>query len=111
MPMDKDNQNENSEPLYGDLPIRALTKLNKIWKKHDLSLYELWVSWGMFLTQYYQMHEKLDQEKLARAVADIKQSYSDEGHSGYSHMVVTQLVMKYLSGEMSEEEKEKIKNG
>lgn len=95
------------QPLYGDMPIQALAKfMNQI--PEDYTVYQLWSHFGAFLAQYYggRHGEKSVDQKVVDAL--IK-SYEDEGHSGYSHGVVTQQIMEYLSGMMSQKDKDKVK--
>ena len=97
----------SKEPMYGDMPIQALAKfLNVI--PEDFPLYRLWAHFGAFLSQYYGgKHGELP---VDQKVVDLMiKSYEDEGHSGYSHAVVTQIIMEYLSGQMSQEQKDKVK--
>lgn len=97
----------SDEPLYGDMPIQALSKfLDTLPKEHSVT--EFWRDFGGFLSQYYG--GKHGEEKPNQTTIDaMLKAYSDEGHSGYSNLVVTQLIMEYLSGQMSDEDKAKLK--
>lgn len=101
--------------LYGDLPIKATADfLDQIPK--DTNLYQVWIYFGKFLDKYYSEHcfdivndKPVLWEHDPKVVDALVKSYKDQGHSGYSHGVVTQEIMHYLSGQMLEEKRDKIK--
>ena len=92
--------------VYGSLPIDATKKIVDIANKHDLTLQEFWSAFGKFMLKYY--NHGVDKKKINSATKDMLKSYKDEHHSGYSHLVVTQCIMEFLSGKMSNKNKEKV---
>ena len=94
--------------LYGDLPLKATADfMSKI--PEGTSITKVWAYFGKFLEQYYTEHPIKEYDLDKSIIQKLVQSYKDQNHSGYSHLVVTQMIMEYLSGKMSEEEKEQIK--
>lgn len=92
--------------LYGDLPIQATKEIVDIANKYDLSLNEFWSAFGKFLLKYYNFG--VDKKKIDSATKDMLKSYKDQHHSGYSHLVVTQCIMEFLSGKMNDKDREKV---
>jgi len=97
----------SNEPLYGDMPIQALAKFLKQ-VPEDYTVYQLWSHFGSFLARYYG-GEHGEMPVDPKVVDALVQSFKDEGHSGYSHAVVTQLIMEYLSGKMSQKDRDTVK--
>lgn len=94
--------------LYGDLPIKATADfLSKI--PEGVGVTKVWAYFGKFLEEYYTEHPIKEYDLDTSVIKKLVQSYKDQHHSGYSHLVVTQMIMEYLSGKMSEEDKEQIK--
>jgi len=93
--------------LYGDMPITATKEIVDIWKNDNLKLYEVWASLGKFLYDYYGKDE--NKKVIDKAAGLMNEAYINQHHSGGSHGVVTQCIMEYLSGKMSEKEKRIIK--
>lgn len=95
--------------LYGDLPLQAVADFMKRIPE-GLSHTQMWVCYGKFLDQYYTEHDMSDTKLNAQPIVDdLLESYKNQHHSGYSHLVATQAIMEYLSGKMSDEDRAKVK--
>lgn len=92
--------------LYGNMPIQATREIVDIANKHHLTLQEFWSAFGKFMLKYYNYG--VDKKKINSATKDMLKSYEDQHHSGYSHLVVTQCIMEFLSGKMTDKNRKKV---
>lgn len=94
------------EQLYGKMPLIATGKFLKQIPQ-EFKVYELWAHFGEFLKRYYGDNEKIKINE--EVIQKLLKSFEDEHHSGYSHGVVSQTIMKYLAGDMDDEDKEFVR--
>ncbi len=89
--------------LYGDMTPLVGAIMAKLPK--ETTAVQAWAYFGKFLHEYFGDFESIDQKVVDQMIEEIK----SQNHSGGSIGVITQELFLYLSGRMTDEQREVIR--
>ncbi|MGH7901604.1 MAG: hypothetical protein ACRENZ_07690 [Thermodesulfobacteriota bacterium] len=93
--------------LYGDLPLKATSEIMSF-IPNGKGVGFSWACFGKFLYDYCK--EGNNEAHIDKISALMKTAFEGQHHSGGSWGVVIQEIMRYLSGQFTEKEKEFLKD-